>query len=148
MTPKEYLEQRRKIKAAKAEVPKPLEPALKQAKPPKPEKPLEDMVVYSCGHKIGRKYLEGSLCQGCQRAKRVENIQRKQTEKANNQDTRLPDASSFFCFYDASIKEWTGTLTVSAGGEEASFTHSCSGVMRLFPELDKKYRKWLEGNAK
>jgi hypothetical protein len=51
---------------------------------------------------------------------------------------RLPDGSAFNVTYDATKKEWRGSLTVPGKGE---LTAAASGVFRLLRELEQQYLK-------
>ncbi len=55
---------------------------------------------------------------------------------------RLPDRSTFFGAYDASILRWTVTLTVLTENGDVTFTTDAGGIFNAMRKLDVLYRKY------
>jgi hypothetical protein len=91
------------------------------------------ILTYSCGHKIGARFLQGSKCPHCQAQAR----KGRQPRQRVRPEARLPHGASFLAVYDAAAEQWSGLLTV----DERTFEAQASGIFRLMTELDRRYRE-------
>ena len=110
--------------------------------PEKPKKEAADVIVYACGHRIGRRHIEGQNCVGCNVKARQENRKRREEKRASEvpiarDSGRLPDGATFHVVYDATAEKWTGRLSVPEAG---TFDSSAGGVFKLLQKLDGQFR--------
>jgi hypothetical protein len=105
-------------------------------RPPAVEADKRVIVTHSCGHKTGIIYLQGSLCAGCQNARRRA---RTRSWRQDPMKSRLPDGATFSATYDAEAERWVGTLAIDGQVYEAE----AGGVFQLMKDLDALYRTRL-----
>jgi hypothetical protein len=170
-TMKDFMKQRRKAggngqpdpaskSAAAAANPAADKPAAGEP-PPQPKQPRKSRmlvittreadpaqtITYSCGHKVGCRYLQGDKCPAClKRQQRQRNRAKHQAQaeakaQAGAAASRLPDGATFTATYDANTQLWIGTLTTAGQVFEAEH----SAVFRLMAALDALYRQTLQG---
>jgi hypothetical protein len=97
------------------------------------------VLTYSCGHRIGARYLQGNKCPHCLAQARRGQQPRQRVHPCDRLDTvpRLPHGATFMAVYDATAVQWTGLLTVDG----KTFEAQASGVFRVLTELDRLYRE-------
>jgi hypothetical protein len=61
---------------------------------------------------------------------------------------RLPNGSNYNVTYDAAAEKWSGVLTVGPkDGVPQVFNAEARAVFTLLDKLDKRYRRWLDGQG-